>query len=74
MYEIKDILERPEFNRKENLEKHKELLLVKKKRLEEIIRTVEVTIDSIEGGYQMENKDMFKGFDMEGNRRTSEEV
>ena len=66
LLDIKDIIERPEFNRKENLKKHKELLLAKKKRLEEIIRTLEVTIDSIEGVYQMENKDMFKGFDMKG--------
>jgi MerR family transcriptional regulator, multidrug-efflux activator len=63
LHEIKDIIDRPEFNRKENLKKHKELLLAKKKRLEEIIQTVEMTIFSIEGGYQMENKDMFKGFD-----------
>jgi MerR family transcriptional regulator, multidrug-efflux activator len=64
LQEIKDIVDRPKFNRKENLKKHKELLLAKKKRLEEIILTVETTIDSLEGGYQMENKDMFKGFDM----------
>jgi DNA-binding transcriptional MerR regulator len=78
LHEIKDIIDRPEFNRKENLKKHKKLLLAKKKRLEEIIRTLEMTIDSIEGGYQMENKDMFKGFDMkeivEHQRKYSEEA
>lgn len=78
LLEIKEIIERPDFNRKENLRKHKELLLAKKKRLEEIIRTVEVTIDSIEGGYQMEGKDMFKGFDMkeieEHQKKYSEEA
>jgi MerR family transcriptional regulator, multidrug-efflux activator len=78
LLEIKDIIERPEFNRKENLKKHKELLLTKKRRLEEIIRTVEVTIDSIEGGYKMADKDMFKGFDMkeieEHQKKYSEEA
>ncbi|WP_079509243.1 MerR family transcriptional regulator [Mesobacillus jeotgali] len=78
LQEIKDILDRPDFNRKESLKKHKELLLKKKKRLDEIIRTVEKTIKSIEGGYQMEEKDMFKGFDMkeilEHQKRYSEEA
>ncbi|MBS8264351.1 MerR family transcriptional regulator [Mesobacillus boroniphilus] len=78
LHEIKDIIERPEFNRRENLKKHKELLLAKKKRLEGMIRTVEMTIDSIEGGYQMANKDMFKGFDMkeieEHQKKYSEEA
>lgn len=78
LQEIKDIVDRPDFNRKENLKKHKELLLAKKKRLEEIIRTVEMTIDSIEGGYQMKNNDMFKGFDMkeieEHQKKYSEEA
>lgn len=78
LHEIKEIIDRPDFNRNENLRKHKELLLAKKKRLEEIIRTVEMTIDSIEGGYQMENKDMFKGFDMkeieEHQKKYSEEA
>lgn len=64
LLEIKDILDRPDFNRKEALNNHMELLLSKKKRLEKIIQTVKETIDSIEGGYQMEEKDLFKGFDM----------
>lgn len=64
LHEIKDLIDRQVFNRKENLKKHRELLLAKKNRLEEIIRTVEMTINSIEGGYQMSNKDMFKGFNM----------
>lgn len=78
LHEIKEIIDRPEFNRKENLIKHKELLLAKKKRLEEMIMTVERTIHSIEGGYHMEEKDMFKGFDMreieEHQKKYSEEA
>lgn len=78
LQEIKEIMERPEFNRQENLKRHKELLLAKKKRLEEMIQTVEQTIDSIEGGYKMADKDMFKGFDMkeieEHQKKYSEEA
>jgi DNA-binding transcriptional MerR regulator len=62
--EIKEILDSPGFNRKEALQAHKELLLKKKQRLEEIILTVDKTISSIEGGKNMKKKDMFKGFDM----------
>lgn len=78
LQEIKDILDRPDFNRKESLKNHKALLLKKKKRLDEIIRTVEKTINSIEGGYQMKEKDMFEGFDMkeieEHQKKYSEEA
>ncbi|MBT2662636.1 MerR family transcriptional regulator [Bacillus sp. ISL-45] len=78
LQEIKEIIERPEFNRKENLKKHRELLLAKKKRLEEMILTVKRTIDSIEGGYQMADRDMFKGFNMkeieEHQKKYSEEA
>lgn len=64
LLEIKEILDRPDFDRKESLMKHKEMLLAKKKRLEEMIDTVEKTIHSIEGGTKMADKDMFNGFDM----------
>ncbi|WNF21137.1 MerR family transcriptional regulator [Mesobacillus jeotgali] len=78
LHEIKEIIDRPEFNRKENLIKHKKLLIAKKKRLEEMIITVERTIHSIEGGYHMAEKDMFQGFDMkeikEHQKKYSEEA
>lgn len=64
LQEIKKILDDPDFDRKRALQSHKELLLEKKKRLEAIIETVDKTIESIEGGYEMSKKDMFEGFDM----------
>lgn len=64
LQEIKEILDRPGFDRKQALRSHKELLLQKKKRLEDIIQTVDKTIDSIEGGTQMEKNEMFEAFDM----------
>jgi alpha-tubulin suppressor-like RCC1 family protein len=62
--EIKDILDRPDFDRKQALEVHIDILLQKKKRLEDIIDTVYKTIQSINGGMKMNPKDMFKGFDI----------
>ncbi|MCM3664848.1 MerR family transcriptional regulator [Mesobacillus subterraneus] len=64
LQEIKNILSRSDFDRKATLKNHKELLLEKKKRLEELINTVDKTIDSIDGGSKMADKEMFKGFDM----------
>ncbi len=64
LQEIKEILQRPDFDRKNILKLHKELLVEKKKRLEKIIKSVEITIASIEGGKEMKKEEMFEGFDM----------
>ncbi|MET3293175.1 UNVERIFIED_CONTAM: DNA-binding transcriptional MerR regulator [Brevibacillus sp. OAP136] len=65
LQEIKAILDNPAFDRKHALQSHRELLLQKKQRLEEMIRTVDKTIESIEGGSKMETDKMFEGFSME---------
>lgn len=62
--DIEDILARPDFDRKQALQVHQELLEKKKKRLEDIIKTVKKTIDSIEGGRKMNQNEMFDGLDM----------
>jgi DNA-binding transcriptional MerR regulator len=62
--EIKDILYHPNFDNMHALKMHKKLLLEKKNRLEQIIRSVDNTIQSMNGGSKMDKKDMFKPFDM----------
>ncbi|MDP4143345.1 MAG: MerR family transcriptional regulator [Bacillota bacterium] len=64
LQEIKEVLDSPGFDRKHALKAHRELLIEKKKRLEKIIKSVDSTIDSIEGGIEMGKKEMFDGFDM----------
>jgi DNA-binding transcriptional MerR regulator len=64
LQEIKSMLDSPGFDRTQALRAHRELLLAKKKRLEEIIRTVEKTLSSIEGGIDMDKEEMFDAFDM----------
>ncbi|MDP5276603.1 MerR family transcriptional regulator [Chengkuizengella axinellae] len=64
LQEIKEILDQPDFDRKKTLQTHKEVLVKKKKRIEKMIKTVDYTLVSIEGGIKMENKEMFNGFDM----------
>ncbi|AOR23385.1 MerR family transcriptional regulator [Clostridium taeniosporum] len=62
--QIKNIIENPGFDRMHALNNHKKLLLQKKERLEKIIDTVEKTINSIDGGKEMNKKEMFNGFDI----------
>jgi DNA-binding transcriptional MerR regulator len=64
LHKIKQILDSPGFDRRHALHTHRELLMEKKKRLEEIIFTVEKTIKSVEGEITMDKKEMFLGFDM----------
>ncbi len=64
LQESKDIINKPGFDRKEALSAHKNLLIEKKNRLEKIISNVEQTIGAIEGGRQMDKKEMFEAFDM----------
>lgn len=42
------------------------MLIKKTERLEEMIKTVEKTLQSMEGGIEMERNEMFEGFDMRG--------
>lgn len=64
LQEIKEVLDNPDFDRKDALKIHKELLIEKRKRLEKIIESIDITMDSIEGGIEMSKKEMFDVFDM----------
>lgn len=64
LQEVRLILDDPAYDRQQMLRFHKELLLKKKHRLEQIIQSVEQTLQSIEGGYSMSKQDMFEPFDM----------
>lgn len=64
LHEIKEILDSPGFDRKRALLVQKDLLLMQKDRLERIIRSVEKTLESMEGGKKLTGKEMFEPFDM----------
>ena len=66
LQEIKDIIYSPSFDRKDALKTQEKLLIKKKERLEEIIKIVKKTLQSINGGMEMDKKEMFKAFDMSG--------
>jgi DNA-binding transcriptional MerR regulator len=63
LQEVKEVLESPGFDRTKALQAHRELLLEKRERIDRMIRTVDNTIQSIEGGKNMTKHTMFDGFD-----------
>ncbi|KHE70422.1 MerR family transcriptional regulator [Halobacillus sp. BBL2006] len=60
---IKRILDDPEFDQEQALHRHRDILIKKRNRLDRIINSVEQTIQSLEGGRKMSNKDRFEPFD-----------
>jgi DNA-binding transcriptional MerR regulator len=61
--EIQLIMSRPDFNLRQALEKHRQELDGRVKRLEKLIDTVEQTIATLQGEWIMSEKDYFEGFD-----------
>ena len=62
--EIKKILNNPDFDKVSCLTLHRQLLLEKRQRLDNIIASLDKTLLSLEGGIKMNKKEMFKSFDM----------
>ncbi|RDY72540.1 MerR family transcriptional regulator [Halobacillus trueperi] len=60
---IKDILDDPDFDEGDALQRHREILREKKKRLERLIRSVDQTLQTLEGEERMKNEDRFRPFD-----------
>ncbi|SEA26922.1 DNA-binding transcriptional regulator, MerR family [Thalassobacillus cyri] len=64
---IKMILEDPSFDREETLEMHQKMLVEKRRRLDQVIDTVEKTLQHWKGEIEMTAEDKFKGFDFSHN-------
>ncbi|MGD6794249.1 MerR family transcriptional regulator [Metabacillus indicus] len=64
---INEIISSPTFDRKEALELHRKMLLEKRKRLDQMIGTVEKTIQHTKGEIEMSQKEKFEGFDFSHN-------
>lgn len=61
---IKDILNSPDFDKAHCLGIHRQLLIEKRQRLDNIIASLDKTLISLEGGTEMSKKEMFKPFEM----------
>jgi DNA-binding transcriptional MerR regulator len=64
---IKDILDDPSFDHKEALIMQKQMLIEKRHRLDQMIITVEKTIQHMNGEIQMTSNERFEGFDFSDN-------
>lgn len=63
--EIKKILTKSDFDKQKALQSHKKVLLSKVKRLTQLMETVDNTLNYLEGKNDMNEKQLFKGFDKE---------
>jgi DNA-binding transcriptional MerR regulator len=65
--EIKEIINRPSFDRSEALELHRKMLLEKRSRLDKMIQTIDKTIKHTKGEINMTDQEKFVGFDFSNN-------
>ena len=64
---IKEIISSPSFDRQEALKLHRKMLLEKRSRLDQMIATIDKTIQHTKGEINMSNKEKFEGFDFRQN-------
>lgn len=70
---IKELLDSPSFERREAFEMQRAMLVKKRRRVDEMIQTIDKTIQYEKGAIQMTNEERFKGFDFtEGNAYEAE--
>ncbi|MGI2297190.1 MerR family transcriptional regulator [Paenibacillus sp. GXUN7292] len=65
--QIKDIINRPDYDRQEALHMHRKLLLDKRNQLDQLLATVDKTIQEAKGEITMTAKERFAGFDFSSN-------
>ncbi|QST00650.1 MerR family transcriptional regulator [Pontibacillus sp. ALD_SL1] len=64
---IKEVIHSSDFDRIEALELHRNLLIEKRNRLDQMVKTVDKTIQHAKGEMTMTNKEKFEGFDFSQN-------
>jgi DNA-binding transcriptional MerR regulator len=71
---IKAIIDRPDFDRLQALEQHREELTGRQKQLGKLLATLERTISMMKGQQEMDDHALFKGFTPEEEARNTEEA
>ncbi len=72
--QIREILDKSDFNTLHSLQSQKEALLQQAKRLDRLINTIDKTILHLEGKFNMDNKELFVGFDEAKQKEYAEEA
>lgn len=60
--QVKQIINKSDFELATSLKQHRQVLLTKKKRMQDLIRTVDKTLQRITGERKMKDKEMYYGF------------
>lgn len=72
--EIREIMDRPDFDLLQALRLHKAGLQERLERLKRLITTVEKTLLNLEGAYPMKNRQYFEGFSEEKQKQYEQEI
>jgi DNA-binding transcriptional MerR regulator len=72
--QIKTIIDRPDFDLLHALDGHKRALLERVERMNDLIHTVDQTMQHIRGEIKMSKKDFYKGFDEEKQKEYEKQV
>ena len=72
--EIQTVLDSPGFSLLPALEQHRQALLERRQRLDQLVHTVESTIQHLKGSIDMDAKDLFSGFSPEQEQAYAEEA
>src|SRR5699024_6263247 len=69
---IKEIINSPSFNQEEALIVQRKMLSKKREKIDEMLRTIEKTIEHLKGERVMTDKERFSGFDFKNNQYEQE--
>lgn len=72
--DIREIMDRPDFDVIQALKTHREELKNRAARLENLVHTVDKTILHLEGAHKMGDKELFEGFSEEKQKEYAEEI
>ncbi len=74
--QISKILDDPDFDFVQALKTHRQTLIQKHKQMDQLIQTLDQTLEKLQGDYSMtlKDKDLYKGFDQEKIDRWNKEV
>jgi len=72
--EIREVLDRPDFELVAALEQHRQALRARQRRLARLLQTVERTIEHLKGHTDMDSHDLFAGFSEEQEKRYTAEA
>lgn len=72
--EIKIIIENPSFDIASALKDHKEMILLKKKRLQDLVRTIDKTINKIKNKKYMKDEELYDSFTKEEMNKLADEA